>query len=67
MVDGSSVALDLLQCFIAARVPDGDGPILTARHQQSPRWIQTNGVHLEVKKVLYFFRFDTNVSVPHFV
>lgn len=46
MVDGSGVAVDLLQGSIAAGVPDGDGPIFTARRQQSPRWIQTNGVHL---------------------
>lgn len=46
VVDGSIVAVDLLQCCVAAGVPDGGGPVFTARHQQSPRWIQTNGVHL---------------------
>lgn len=46
VVDGSSVAVDLLQGCVAAGVPDGDGPIFAARHQQSPRWIQADGVHL---------------------
>lgn len=46
VVDGSIVAVDLLQCCVAAGVPDGGGPVFTARHQQSPRWIQTSGVHL---------------------
>lgn len=47
VMDGSSVAaVDLLQRPVAAGVPDGDGPIFTAGHQQSPRWIQTDGVHL---------------------
>lgn len=45
-MDGPGVAADLLQCSVAAGVPDGDGPVFTAGHQQSPRWIQTNGVHL---------------------
>lgn len=47
-MNGSIVAVDLLQCCVAAGVPDGGSPIFTARHQQSPRRIQTDGVHLHV-------------------
>lgn len=45
-MDGSRVTVNLLQCCVAAGVPDGDGAVFTARNQQGPRWIQTNGVHL---------------------
>lgn len=48
VVDGSCVAVDLLQTFIAACVPDRDGAVFRARHQQSPGWIQTYGVHLDM-------------------
>lgn len=46
VVDGPGVAVDLLQRCVAAGVPDGDGPVFTAGHQQSPRRVQTDGVHL---------------------
>lgn len=55
VVDGSYVAVDLLQGSIAAGIPDGGGPIFTSRHQQSPCWIQTDSVHLNanIKKRIY--------------
>lgn len=47
-MDGPTVAVDLLQSQLAAGVPDGDGPIFTSRHQQSPSWVQTDRVHLNL-------------------
>lgn len=47
VMDGSTVAVDLLQCGEAGGVPDGDGSVLTARNQQRPSYVQAHGVHLE--------------------
>lgn len=49
VVDGSSVAVDLLQYPIVTSVPDGGGAIFTTGYQESPCWIQTNSVHLEME------------------
>lgn len=46
-MDGSTVTVDLLQRGVAAGVPDGDGPIFTARNQEAPCWVQARSVNLE--------------------
>lgn len=57
VVDAPTVAVDLLQSPVVAGVPDGDGPIFTSRHQQSPSWVQTDRVHLNlnVREQTYFY------------
>ncbi|PWA24993.1 hypothetical protein CCH79_00016008 [Gambusia affinis] len=50
VVNGSSMAVDLLKSPVAAGVPDGDRPVFTARCQQSSSGIQTDCVYLDVKK-----------------
>lgn len=47
VVDGSVVAVDLLQRCVAAGVPDGDRPVFAAGNQQGPGRIQSHGVHLD--------------------
>lgn len=47
VVDGPTVAADLLQRGVAVGVPDGDGPVLTARDQQRPCCVQAQRVDLE--------------------
>lgn len=67
VVDGSCVAVDLLQCCVAAGVPDGDGAVFTARHQQSPRWIQTDGVHLHRVSERWYYRRKTGLLLKFLV
>lgn len=50
VVNGSSMAVDLLKSPVAAGVPDGDRPVFTARRQQSSSGIQTDCVYLDVRQ-----------------
>lgn len=45
-MDGSIVAVDLLQGGVAVGVPDADGPVFTAGNQQGPSCVQAQRVDL---------------------
>lgn len=50
VVNGSSMAVDLLKSPVAAGIPDGDRPVFAARRQQSSSGIQTDRVYLDVRQ-----------------